>query len=402
MKKILIILVLLFSSSVVAEEISVINLNEGANDYEAKAIAEALGSRMAGDFYDFIQESLVGGYGAPPHSINYKVDFYTKSIDLNNDDSDEVIVWYSAPTICGSGGCWMFILGKDPEGKWSSMMIEVFGGNFKISDTIINQYHVLYHIDALGVAKKCTVNEYKKYICKNVSFEEDKHFSFSFAGNEFHSFSNYKIFQPNSSGKKFYYYADCPTRWGGYFFLFSIENNQPVFHSRQDNPTYCMDKISIEDKKADGVDELVILARWYASGSGGEEEQIFFYKDEEFEIYRYPKSEWQTLGIGGESLGLPVDFEIRKEIQTRAAELYAIGVDYNKETKIIISDNAFPSDGSFKRQNTETYRIESIASKDIEFILRVSESIIKNSEFKIVGHCNKVVPPYGCLLKREY
>ena len=41
-------------------------------------------------FYNFIQESLVGGYGAPPHSINYKVDFYTKSIDLNNDDSDDV------------------------------------------------------------------------------------------------------------------------------------------------------------------------------------------------------------------------------------------------------------------------------------------------------------------------
>ena len=135
MKILLILFVLFFSSSVFAEEISVINLNEGANDYEAKAIAEALGSRMAGDFYNFIQESLVGGYGAPPHSINYKVDFYTKSIDLNNDDSDEVIVWYSAPTYCGGGGCWMFILGKDSEGKWSSM-IEVFGGDFKISNTI--------------------------------------------------------------------------------------------------------------------------------------------------------------------------------------------------------------------------------------------------------------------------
>ena len=167
MKKTLIILVLLFSSSVVAEEISVINLNEGANDYEAKAIAEALGGRMAGDFYNFIQLNLVGGFGSLPYSINYQVDFYTKSIDLNNNDSDEVIVWYSAPTICGSGGCWMFILGKDSEGKWSSM-IEVFGGDFKISDTIVNQYHVLYHLDALGVEKKCTVNEYKKYICNKL------------------------------------------------------------------------------------------------------------------------------------------------------------------------------------------------------------------------------------------
>lgn len=164
MKTLLTFFVLFFSSSVVAEDISVINLNEGANDYEAKAIAEALGSRMSGDFYHFIQESLIGGYGAPPHSINYQVDFYTKTIDLNNDDSDEVIVWYSAPTYCGGGGCWMFILGKDPEGKWSSM-IEVFGGDFKISNTIVNQYHVLYHIDALGVEKKCTANKNKKYIC---------------------------------------------------------------------------------------------------------------------------------------------------------------------------------------------------------------------------------------------
>ena len=164
MKILLALFVLLFSSSVVAEEISVINLNEGANDYEAKAIAEALGSRMSGDFYDFIQESLVGGYGAPPHSINYQVDFYTKSIDLNNDDSDEIIVWYSAPTYCGSGGCWMFILGKDAKGKWSSM-IEVFGGDFKISDTVINQYNVLYHLNKFGDEKKCTVNENKNYIC---------------------------------------------------------------------------------------------------------------------------------------------------------------------------------------------------------------------------------------------
>ena len=35
MKRIFVLFVLLFSSSVVAEEISVINLNEGANDYEA-------------------------------------------------------------------------------------------------------------------------------------------------------------------------------------------------------------------------------------------------------------------------------------------------------------------------------------------------------------------------------
>ena len=167
MKKTLIILILLFSSSVFAEEISAINLNEGANDYEAKAIAEALGSRMSGDFYNFIQESLVGGYGAPPHSINYKVDFYAHSIDLNNDDSDEVIVWYSAPTYCGSGGCWMFILGKDAGGKWSSM-ITVFGGIFEISDTVINQYHVLYHFNKFGDEKKCTVNENKKYICNKL------------------------------------------------------------------------------------------------------------------------------------------------------------------------------------------------------------------------------------------
>ena len=164
MKKTLIILVLLFSSSVVAEEISVINLNEGANNYEAKAIAEALGSRLTGDFYNFIQESLVHGYGSSPHSLKYEVNFYVDSIDLNDDGNDEVIVWYFAPLLCGSGGCWMFILGKDPEGKWSSM-IEVFGGVFKISDTIINQYHVLYHLDALGVEKKCTANENKKYIC---------------------------------------------------------------------------------------------------------------------------------------------------------------------------------------------------------------------------------------------
>ena len=232
-------------------------------------------------------------------------------------------------------------------------------------------------------------------------FAEDWNFSFSFAGNEFDSTFGYRVFQPNSHGKKFYYYADCPTRWGGYFFLFSIENNQPVFHAKQDSTTFCMNDISIEDKNSDGVDELVISGKWYASGSGEEEEQIFFYKDQEFETYLYPKSKWKTLGIGGE-FGLPVDFEILKEIQKRATELYAIGVSYNKETKIIIPDNAFPSDGGFKRQNTETYLIESRESKDIEFILRVSESIVNNSQFKIVGYCNKVVPPYGCQLKREY
>ena len=46
-----------------------------------------------------------------------------------------------------------------------------------------------------------------------------------------------------------------------------------------------------------------------------------------------------------------------------------------KETKIIIPDNAFPSDGGFKRKNTETYLIESRESKDVEFILKVSEKL---------------------------
>ena len=169
MKILLTIFALIFSSLAVADEIEIIKLNDGANDYEAEAIAKTLSNRMTDDFYIHIQESLVNGYGSPPHSIKFNIHFAANSIDLNNDGKKEVVVWYDAPGFCGSGGCAMFIIGKDEKENWF-IMTEVFGGWFEISNEVINSYLVLYHKTKYGSENKCIVNENKKYICE----EEDQ------------------------------------------------------------------------------------------------------------------------------------------------------------------------------------------------------------------------------------
>ena len=47
MKTLLTLFVLLFSSSVFGEEMDIIKLNDGANDYEAEAIAKTLSTKIS-------------------------------------------------------------------------------------------------------------------------------------------------------------------------------------------------------------------------------------------------------------------------------------------------------------------------------------------------------------------
>ena len=65
MKILILVFFLFFSISVIADEKDIIELNDGANDYEAEAIAKTLSNKMTDDFYIHIQESLVNGYGSP-------------------------------------------------------------------------------------------------------------------------------------------------------------------------------------------------------------------------------------------------------------------------------------------------------------------------------------------------
>jgi hypothetical protein len=101
-----------------------LTFKEGANKYEAHAIAQSLGDTLAYDFKYYVKESHFT-YGPScrfidpncRENLTFETTFHTTSVDLNGDGADEVIVTLEAPNICGSGGCTAYILDSS-SGVW--------------------------------------------------------------------------------------------------------------------------------------------------------------------------------------------------------------------------------------------------------------------------------------------
>ena len=115
MQQLFCILILLTSMQMASAEEEVLTplqFKDGANAYEIEAISSGLSDLIKETFEHWFSESH---FIYPPScssdvincrkNLDFEIDFETASVDLNNDGKLEVIVYYNAPSYCGSGGC---------------------------------------------------------------------------------------------------------------------------------------------------------------------------------------------------------------------------------------------------------------------------------------------------------
>ena len=152
MQQLFCILILLTSMQMASAEEEVLTplqFKDGANAYEIEAISSGLSDLIKETFEHWFSESH---FIYPPScssnvndcrkNLDFEIDFETASVDLNNDGKLEVIVYYNAPSYCGSGGCWSYILEEKPNGFRT--IGEVFpGGKIEISNLTSDSYYNL-------------------------------------------------------------------------------------------------------------------------------------------------------------------------------------------------------------------------------------------------------------------
>ena len=154
MQQLFCILILLTSMQMASAEEEVLTplqFKDGANAYEIDAISSGLSDLIKETFEHWFSESH---FIYPPScssdvnncrkNLDFEIDFETASVDLNNDGKLEVIVYYNAPSSCGSGGCWSYILEED---LGSFRVIgEVFPGRIiEVSSVKSDGYHKLHY-----------------------------------------------------------------------------------------------------------------------------------------------------------------------------------------------------------------------------------------------------------------
>ena len=153
------------------EVLTPLQFQEGANEYEVEAISSGLSDLIKGTFEHWFSESH---FIYPPRcssevsdcrkNLDFNIKFKTVSIDLNNDGTLEVIVYYNAPAYCGSGGCHSYILEED---LGSFIIIgEVFpGSKIDISNLTSNGYrNLLYYGEDSSYSCKFQKNQ-RRYKC---------------------------------------------------------------------------------------------------------------------------------------------------------------------------------------------------------------------------------------------
>lgn len=138
------------STAVFAQNVTELELKDGANRYESEAIASAMSEMISEDFKIYFSESHFP-YGPRCNSnekcrqnLQFSVKFDTASVDLNNDGISEVIVRYDGPNRCGSGGCTSYILEGDV-GGWISIGSFFPGGQVQVSSEMTNGNYDIYY-----------------------------------------------------------------------------------------------------------------------------------------------------------------------------------------------------------------------------------------------------------------
>ncbi len=179
MKKTLIILVLLFSSSVLACEywskgvledrpLEVRNefadYNLGVNYIEADAILDTLTDVLVKNFRHFYLSPFfhMGDWEENPENrwgLNYQVCFLTKSMDINADGKDEVLVYIHMP---GERTDTHYLLQKGST-RWKEIMGT--SGIIYIQETKTNNYYDINLYNCCGYEPSVCKYDGSKYVC---------------------------------------------------------------------------------------------------------------------------------------------------------------------------------------------------------------------------------------------
>mgnify|MGYP001173638416 CR=1 FL=1 len=108
------------------ENLEKIILEDGLDQYQTEAVVAALFEELADIFKyhvtksHFIEECKDERKENCRHNLGFGISFKAQTKDINNDNFDDVIVQLSHPSICGSGGCYQYII-MNNKGKWEAI-----------------------------------------------------------------------------------------------------------------------------------------------------------------------------------------------------------------------------------------------------------------------------------------
>ena len=147
------VLTIIMASPAAAQELQSIELKNGANAYESKAIASAMSERILDTFKYYFEEShFIHGPRCADKTVecrdnlDFSINFRAASVDLNSDDIDEVIVYFEAPGFCGSGGCTSYILAPtNMDDSWVILGKFFPGYEPSISSTTANGHNDIHY-----------------------------------------------------------------------------------------------------------------------------------------------------------------------------------------------------------------------------------------------------------------
>jgi len=159
LRNIFTVLTIITASPAAAQELQSIELKDGANAYESKAIASAMSERILDTFKYYVEEShFVYGPSCADKTVecrdnlDFSINFRVASVDLNSDDIDEVIVYYEAPNFCGSGGCTSYILAPtNMDDSWVILGKFFPGYEPSISSTTANGHNDIHYKGDNGI-----------------------------------------------------------------------------------------------------------------------------------------------------------------------------------------------------------------------------------------------------------
>jgi len=153
LRNIFTVLTIITASPAAAQELQSIELKDGANAYESKAIASAMSERILDTFKYYFEEShFIHGPRCADKTVecrdnlDFSINFRAASVDLNSDDIDEVIVYFEAPGFCGSGGCTSYILAPtNMDDSWVILGKFFPGYEPSISSTTANGHNDIHY-----------------------------------------------------------------------------------------------------------------------------------------------------------------------------------------------------------------------------------------------------------------
>ena len=153
------------------EVLTPLQFKDGANAYEIEAISSGLSDLIKETFEHWFSESH---FIYPPScssdvndcrkNLDFEIDFETASVDLNNDGKLEVIVYYNAPSYCGSGGCWSYILEEKLDG-FTIIGLVFPGYRIEASNLTSNGYRNLHYYGEDGTYSCMFQRDKEMYQC---------------------------------------------------------------------------------------------------------------------------------------------------------------------------------------------------------------------------------------------